>query len=48
MQSFFSHFNQYRLVNPSRGNIPTSVWQGLAIDWECYDAEFNATVILET
>ena len=27
-QSFISHFNQYSLVDPSWGNIPSWVWQG--------------------
>ena len=47
-QSFISHFNQYILVDPSWGNIPRLVWQGLAIDLESYDAEFDTTVNLET
>ena len=45
IQSFISHFNQYSLVDPSWGNIPS--W-GLAIDLESYGAEFDNTVILET
>ena len=50
IQSFISHFNQYSLVDPSWGNIPSWVWQGvtLAIDLESYGAEFDTTVILET
>ena len=28
IQSFISHFNQYSLVDPSWGNIPSWVWQG--------------------
>ena len=28
IQSFISHFNQYGLVDPSWGNIPSWVWQG--------------------
>ena len=48
IQSFISHFNQYSLVDPSWGNIPSWVWQGLAIDLESCGAEFDTTVILET
>ena len=48
IQSFISHFNQYSLVDPSWGNIPSWVWQGLAIDLESYGAEYDTTVILET
>ena len=29
IQSFISHFNKYSLVNPSWGNIPSWVWQGV-------------------
>ena len=28
MQSFISHLNQYSLVDPSWGNIPSWVWEG--------------------
>ena len=48
IQSFISHFNQYNLLDPSWGNIPSRVGQGLAIDLQSYGAEFNTTVILET
>ena len=48
MQSFISHFNQYNLVDPSWGNIPRWIWQGLTIDLESDDAEFDTTGILET
>ena len=48
IQSFISHFNQYSLGDPTWGNIPSWVWQGVAIDLESYDAEFDITVILET
>ena len=30
IQSFISHFNQYSLVDPSWGNIPSWVWQGVS------------------
>ena len=30
IQSFISHFNQYTLVDPSWGNIPSWVWQGVS------------------
>ena len=30
IQSFISHFNQYGLVDPSWGNIPSWVWQGVS------------------
>ena len=29
IQSFINHFKQYSLVNPSWGNIPSWVWQGV-------------------
>ena len=49
VHSFVSHFNQYNMVDPSWGNIPSWVWPGeLVIDLENYDAEFDSTVILET
>ena len=30
IQSFISHFNQYSLVDPSWGNIPSWVWHGVS------------------
>ena len=30
IQSFISHFHQYSLVDPSLGNIPSWVWQGVS------------------
>ena len=30
IQSFISNFNQYSLVDPSWGNIPSWVWQGVS------------------
>ena len=30
IQSFSSHFNQYSLVDPSWGNIPSWVWRGVS------------------
>ena len=30
IQSFISHFNLYNLINPSWGNIPSWVWQGVS------------------
>ena len=43
-----SFINQYSLVDPSWGNIPSWVYRGLTIDLESYDAKFDTTVILET
>ena len=46
---FLSHFNQYSLIDPSRGNIPSWVFgRGLAIDSESYGFAFHTTVVLET
>ena len=54
IQSFISHFNQYSLVDPSWGNIPSWVWLGVTLRFgtfdlessgESYDAEFDTTVI---
>ena len=43
-----SHFNQYSLVDPSCGNIPSWVWQGVSHWFRKLRREFDTTVILET
>ena len=47
-QSFISQFNQYSLVDPFWGNIPSWVWQWVNHWFRKLWRKFHTTVILET